>query len=104
MDKRPEKRHQTAGEVAADLTAVLAAAGEPSKRLHTPRSVARAPRAPLRVRRDALVRALTDRFNIAVLAALLVVGAVLGTLALMIPLAVLVYAAGVVVSYRRANG
>jgi hypothetical protein len=53
-----------------------------------------------RVRRDVLVAALTEPFNIVLLAGLLIAGAALGTLALMMPLALLVYAVGVVRSYR----
>jgi serine/threonine protein kinase len=90
MSKRPQDRYATAGEVGA---AILAAA-EP------PRSVpAGRPRLP-EVRRDRLLPALTDPFNVAILAALLIAGALLGTVALMIPLAVLVYAVGVIRSYR----
>ena len=46
------------------------------------------------------MRALTEPFNVVVLAALLVAGAVLGAVAVMVPLALLVYAAGVMWSYR----
>jgi hypothetical protein len=52
------------------------------------------------VRRDLLVSALTDPFNLVLLGALLVIGDLLGSLRLMIPLALLVYAAAVVRSYR----
>jgi serine/threonine protein kinase len=92
MSKRPQDRYATAGEVG---TAILAAAEPP-----TPHSIAaRRPRAP-KVRRDRLLPALTDPFNVAILAALLIAGALLGTVALMTPLAVLVYAVGVIRSYR----
>jgi len=90
MSKRPEDRYPTAGEVGA---AALAAAGA------TPRSkLSVAPR----VERARLVAATTEPFNVGLLAALLVAGAVLGTVALMIPLALAVYLAGVVWSYRNA--
>jgi serine/threonine-protein kinase len=46
-----------------------------------------------------LVLALSDPFNVAVLAALVVVGALLGAFALMVPLALVVYAAGVARTY-----
>jgi len=46
-----------------------------------------------------LVIALSDPFNIVVLAVLLVVGALLGAFLLMVPLALVVYAAGVVRTY-----
>jgi serine/threonine protein kinase len=94
MSKRPDDRYTTAGEVG---TAMLAAAGGPALP-----ATARAPRGPLApgIRRDLLVAALTDPFNVVLLCALLIVGAVLGTVVLMVPLAALVYAAGVVRSYR----
>jgi serine/threonine protein kinase len=90
MSRRPQDRCETAGELGA---AVLAAA-QPS----LPRRRA-APAQPA-VQRDLLVAALTDPFNVVILAALLVVGAVLGTVAVMVPLALLVYAAGALRSYR----
>jgi hypothetical protein len=55
-------------------------------------------RAP--AKRELLVAALSDRFNVALLAGLLVVGAAIGAIGLMVPLAMLVYAAGVWRSYR----
>ena len=51
-------------------------------------------------KRELLVAALSDRFNVGVLAGLLVVGAILGAIGLMVPLAVVVYAAAVWRSYR----
>ncbi|HET6547068.1 MAG TPA: serine/threonine-protein kinase, partial [Solirubrobacter sp.] len=83
MGTRPEDRYPTAGAVGAAGRAALG--GPPS---------------PVLVRRDDLTRALTDPFNIVVFAALLVAGAVLGAVAVMVPLALLVYAAGVIWSYR----
>jgi serine/threonine protein kinase len=90
MSKRPEERYATAGEVGA----AMLAAGEPA-----PAPVPATRPAP-GMRRDVLVAALTEPFNLAVLAALLVAGDLLGSLRLMIPLALLVYAAGVVRSYH----
>ena len=43
---------------------------------------------------------LTEPFNVLLLAELLIAGAALGTLPLMVPLALLVYGVGVVRSYR----
>jgi hypothetical protein len=63
-----------------------------------PRRAGPAARAP--AKRALLVAALSDRFNVGVLAALLVVGAILGAITLMVPLAVVVYAAAVWRSYR----
>jgi hypothetical protein len=54
-----------------------------------------------RVRPGALVGALTEPFNVVVLGALLVIGAILGTVALMVPLALAVYAVAVAYSYRK---
>jgi len=89
MSKRPEDRYPTAGAVGV---AAQSAAGGPPRRAPA--------RAPARIRRDDLIRALTEPFNVVVLAALLVVGAVLGAVAVMIPLALLVFVAGVAWSYR----
>jgi len=95
MSKKPEERYATAGEVGAAAIAALERPAAPARRM-------RPPPAPT-VRRGPLVAALTDPFNIVLLAALLVAGAVLGTVALMVPLALLVYAAGVVYSYRNSG-
>jgi serine/threonine-protein kinase len=99
MSKRPADRYATAGEVGA---AVLAAAAPrtPRPAAAAPATLARAGAAAGRVRRDVLVAALTDPFNVVVFGALLVAGALLGTVGLMIPLALLIYAIGVVRSYR----
>ena len=80
MSKRPEDRYPTAGAFAA---AALAAAATPAP-----------------TRQHGLARAATDPFNVVVLAALLVAGAVLEAVAVMVPLALLVYAAAVAWSYR----
>jgi serine/threonine protein kinase len=101
MSKRPADRYATAGEVgAAALAAVSPKAPRPATAAAAPAAVARAGAAAGRVRRDVLVAALTDPFNVVVFGALLVAGALLGTVGLMIPLALLVYAVGVVRSYR----
>lgn len=81
MSKRPADRYPTAGAFAA--AALAAAAGTPAP-----------------IRRPALARAATDPFNVVVLAALLVAGALLDAVAVMAPLALVVYAAGVAWSYR----
>jgi hypothetical protein len=65
-----------------------------------PAAPGRAGHPAARVRRDVLGAALSEPFNVVLLAALLVAGALLGTLPLMVPLALVVYAAGVVRSYR----
>jgi len=52
------------------------------------------------VRREALVSALTDPFNVVALCALLVAGALLGTVRLMVGLALVVYAAAVWRTYQ----
>jgi serine/threonine protein kinase len=96
MSKRPRDRYVTAGEVG---TAMVAAAGRPARRAG-PTAAALPTWAAGRVRRDLLVAALTDPFNVVLLGALVVAGALLGTVVLMIPLALLVYAIGVVRSYR----
>jgi len=75
-----------------------APAAPPRPAPRAPAARAPAPRAP--AKRALLVAALSDRFNVGVLAGLLVVGAVLGAIALMVPLAVVVYAAAVWRSYR----
>jgi serine/threonine protein kinase len=95
MSKKPEERYATAGEVGAAAIAALERPAAPARRMRPPPSPA--------VRRGPLIAALTDPFNIVLLAGLLVAGAVLGTVALMVPLALLVYAAGVVYSYRNSG-
>jgi serine/threonine-protein kinase len=86
MSKRPADRYATAGELG---TAVLAAIERPA-----------AAKPPPRVRRDALVTALTDPFNVVLFGVLLVAGALLGTVRLMVLLALAVYAAAVWRSYQ----
>jgi serine/threonine protein kinase len=95
LAKRPEDRFATAGELGA---ALLAAAGTtaPARRRPRPGPVA----AARSVRRDLLVTAATEPFNVVLLAALLIAGALLDSLPLMIPLALLVYGAGIVRSMR----
>jgi len=95
LAKRPEDRFATAGELGA---ALLAAAGTtaPARRRPRPGPVA----AARSVRRDLLVTAATEPFNVVLLAALLIAGALLDALPLMIPLALLVYGAGIVRSMR----
>jgi serine/threonine protein kinase len=90
LAKRPEDRFATAGALGA---AMLAAAGTsaPARRRPAPLSDAR---------RDLLVTAATEPFNVVLLALLLIAGALLDALPLMIPLALLVYGAGIVRSLR----
>ena len=100
MSKRPQDRYARAGDVGAAMLA--AAVGGPAPRAASGAWPLRAPHAAAapRVRRDLLVAALTDPFNVVLLCALLAAGALLGTVALMAALATLVYGAGVVRSYR----
>jgi serine/threonine protein kinase len=85
MSKRPADRYESAGALG---DAVLAAIAPPPAK------------PPSRVRRDALVSALTDPFNVVLLCALLVAGALLGTVRLMVGLALVVYAAAVWRTYQ----
>jgi serine/threonine protein kinase len=94
MAKRAQDRYPTAGELGA---AMLAAAGGAAPRRSAP---AAARSAAPRLRGDVLVSALTEPFNVVLLVALLIAGAALDTVALMVPLALLVYAVGVARSYR----
>jgi serine/threonine-protein kinase len=108
MAKVPELRYATAGKVGeAMLEAVRPPAPAPAPAAVAPvpaeprRPAPRAaPAPPAPASRDLLVAALSDRFNVGVLAGLLVVGAILGAIGLMVPLALVVYAAGVWRSYR----
>jgi len=95
LAKRPEDRFATAGELGA---ALLAAAGTtaPARRRQRPGPVAAARSA----RRDLLVTAATEPFNVVLLAFMLIAGALLDALPLMIPLALLVYGAGIARSMR----
>ena len=97
MAKRPAERYATAGELGAALVAAaVPSAPRSRRRLERPTAgtVAR------RVDRDVLVAALTEPFNVVLLALLLIAGALLGALPLMVPLALVVYGAGVLRSYR----
>jgi serine/threonine protein kinase len=108
MAKVPEQRFATAGQVGEAMleavrppvpaAAAPAAPAAPPRPAPAPSPSTPAPRAP--AKRELLVAALSDRFNVGVLAGLLVVGAILGAIALMVPLAVVVYAAAVWRSYR----
>jgi serine/threonine-protein kinase len=93
MSKRPEDRFETAGAVGS---AALAAVDARAPRVGMPAVT------PPRLDREKLVKAASEPFNVVLLAALLVAGAVLGTVGLMIPLALLVYVVAVVWSYRSA--
>jgi serine/threonine protein kinase len=97
MSKRPQDRYARAGEVGAAMLAA-ASASAPAPRTSPARARRLVPGPP--VRRDLLLAALTDPFNVVLLCALLAVGALLGTVALMAALGALVYVAGVVRSYR----
>ena len=93
LAKRPEDRFATAGELGA---AMLAAAGASAPARRKPGRVP----AVRDERRDLLVTAATEPFNVVLLALLLIAGALLDSLPLMIPLALLVYAAGIARSMR----
>jgi serine/threonine protein kinase len=97
MAKRPQDRFATAGELGAAMLAAAAAPAPAPRRRPAP-SI---PRMPAQSeRRDLLVTAATEPFNVVLLALLLIAGAVLDALPLMILLALLVYGAGVLRSYR----
>jgi serine/threonine-protein kinase len=88
MAKAPRDRFPTAGA----LSEALAQGGV---RVAAPQRAR-----VIRLRRDALVASLIDPFNLALLVGLLVIGALIGTVVFMVPLALAVYLAGVVRSYR----
>jgi serine/threonine protein kinase len=92
MNKQPDRRYPRAGEVGDAMTEAAAATQGVRRRV---------PRPTAQVRPGALIAALTEPFNVVVLGALLVIGVVLGTVALMVPLALAVYAVAVVYSYRK---
>jgi serine/threonine protein kinase len=96
MDKRPEERYTTAGEVGE---AVLAAADAPVVAPAPPRPDAVWP-PPGPPRGRLVAAAMREPFNLAVLVVIVVAGAALSALAVAVPLALLVYAAGVLRSYR----
>jgi serine/threonine-protein kinase len=90
MAKAPQDRFPTAGALSEALAQGGVRVAAPQRK-----------RAPvIRLRREALVASLIDPFNLALLVVLLVIGALLGTVVFMVPLALAVYLAGVVRSYR----
>jgi serine/threonine protein kinase len=109
MSKLPADRYPTAGEVGVAMQAALRdpVPARPPRPAPVERPAAPAPPKPradrpvhVPERREVLVAALADRFNVVVLAALLVVGAAIGAIGLMVPLALVVYAAAVLRSYK----
>jgi serine/threonine protein kinase len=96
MSKRPGERQPSAGDLGRDILAAAASRERPAPR---PGADGNGQPTTRRVRTDLLVAALTEPFNVVVLAALLAVGAILGAFPLMIVLALLVYGAGVARSY-----
>ena len=116
MRKDPARRYESAGRFADAIgraaEAHAAAASHPPGRIAAAAARAKAagrPAVPARLSEHAatpappvarrLGIALSDPFNIAVLAVLVVIGIALGAFALMVPLALLVYAAGVTRTY-----
>jgi serine/threonine protein kinase len=97
MAKRPQDRYPAAGQLG---TALLAAGGTTSPPPRRTLAASAPRRAAQHVRGDLLAAALSEPFNVVLLAALLIAGAALGALPMMIPLALVVYAVGVVRSYR----
>jgi len=91
MEKRPSDRFETAGELGRAALEAVAPADTPAER---PLVVASGPRKPYS-RGDynrALVRnALSDRFNLAILAGMLIAGLALNVLVLILPVALVVY-------------
>jgi serine/threonine protein kinase len=117
MSKRPEDRFATAGELGK---AALAAAAPPvadvppasrarataermAARMRRRAWLSQAPSGRVENRRELIVRALVEPFNLIVLAGMLVAGAILGALPLTIPFAAAVYAVAVAWSYRRED-
>jgi serine/threonine protein kinase len=98
MAKRAQDRFATAGEFGAALVAAAAPAQAAARRLRPPRPAPRS--TPQQQRRDLLVTAATEPFNVVLLALLLIAGALLDALPLMVGLALVVYGAGVLRSYR----
>ena len=100
MSKRTEDRQPSAGVFAAALQQGLRDAREEgvTQITLTPPEPPEIPTSE-QPRIERILLALADPLNIVILAALLLTGALLGTVALTVPLALLVYAAGVVRSY-----
>jgi serine/threonine protein kinase len=107
MAKEPSLRYPTAAALASATTAAVAAPPrrpDPAARVAAARARHSAPERPpappaVDPRPAFLAEAAREPFNIAVLAALVVVGLLLGTPLLMLPLALAVYAAAVARSY-----
>jgi serine/threonine-protein kinase len=100
MSKRPDDRPPSAGVFAAALRQALQDSAERSEARVAPTWTPPPPRAPdIEPRPPGLLEALADPLNLALLAALVLLGALLDTVALTLPLAFLVYAVGVVRSY-----
>jgi serine/threonine-protein kinase len=99
MSKRPDERQPSAGVFAAALRQGL----QDSRDEHEPRAPGpapeRVPAAEPPPHAKGLLEAFADPLNLALLGALVLLGALLGTVALTLPLALIVYAAGVARSY-----
>jgi len=100
MGKRPEDRFTTAGEVGAAMTAAAAvpAPAPAASPVRAPAPAPAAPRPP--ARRELVLASAREPFNLAVLAVLLVAAIALGRAGLGVPLALAVYAAAVLRSYK----
>jgi serine/threonine protein kinase len=101
MSKRPDERQPSAGVFAAAMRQALQdSRDERESRAAASAGAAEAsPAAPDPAHDSGWLEALADPLNLALLGALVLIGALLGTVALTLPLAVVVYAAGVVRSY-----
>jgi hypothetical protein len=91
MEKRPSDRFDTAGELGRAALEAADAPGVPAERPALAPQATRRPYSRGEYNRSLVQNALTDRFNLAILAGMLIAGLLLDVILLILPVALVVY-------------